>query len=161
MMGERMVMQDSLFYEFRLEQHGPADHQLRAIDRFVDLSDLRRHLAAFYSATGRPSVDPELMIRMLIVGYCYGIRSERRLCEEVHLNLAYRWFCRLGLEGDVPDHSTFSKNRHGRFRESDLLRRVFETVVRRCLKEGLVGGEGCAVDASLIKAEANRQKGVE
>ena len=110
---------------------------------------------------GRPSVDPELMIRMLIVGYCFGIRSERRLCEEVHLNLAYRWFCRLGLEGQVPDHSTFSKNRHGRFRESDLLRRVFETVVRRCMEEGLVGGEGFAVDGSLIKADANRQRGIE
>ena len=111
---------------------------------------------------GRPSVDPELMIRMLIVGYCFGIRSERRLCEEVHLNLAYRWFCRLGLDGRVPpDHSTFSKNRHGRFRQSDLLRRLFETVLRRCINEGLVGGEGFAVDASLIKAEANRQKGIE
>ncbi len=98
---------------------------------------------------------------MLIVGYCFGIRSERRLCEEVHLNLAYRWFCRLGLDGGVPDHSTFSKNRHGRFRQSDLLRRLFETVLRRCIKEGLVGGEGFAVDASLIKAEANRQKGIE
>jgi IS5 family transposase len=101
------------------------------------------------------------MIRMLIVGYCLGIRSERRLCEEVHLNLAYRWFCRLGLDGDVPDHSTFSKKRHGRFRDSDLLRRLFETVLRRCIDEGLVGGEGFAVDASLIKADANRQKGIE
>ena len=110
---------------------------------------------------GRPSVDPELTIRMLIVGYCFGIRSERRLCEEVHLNLAYRWFCRLGLDGQVPDHSTFSKNRHGRFRQSDLLRRVFETVLQRCIREGLVGGEACAVDASLIRADANRQKGIE
>jgi IS5 family transposase len=101
------------------------------------------------------------MIRMLIVGYCFGIRSERRLCEEVHLNLAYRWFCRLGLDGDVPDHSTFSKNRHGRFRDSDLLRRLFETVLRRCIYEGLVGGQGFAVDASLIKADANRQNGVD
>jgi IS5 family transposase len=101
------------------------------------------------------------MIRILIVGYCYGIRSERRLCEEVHLNLAYRWFCRLGLDGEVPDHSTFSKNRHGRFRESNLFRRVFETVLRRCIREGLVGGEGFAVDASLIKADANRQNGIE
>lgn len=92
---------------------------------------------------------------MLIVGYCFGIRSELRLCEEVHLNLAYRWFRRLGLEGDVPDHSTFSKNRHGRFRDSDLLRELFETTVRRCIEEGLVGGEGFAVDASLIKADAN------
>jgi len=160
MMGERMVMQDSLFYEFRLEDHVPVDHQLRTIDRFVDLSDLRRHLASFYSSIGRPSIDPELMIRMLIVGYCYGIRSERRLCEEVHLNLAYRWFCRLGLEGAVPDHSTFSKNRHGRFNESDVFRRLFETVVERCIAEGLVGGECFAVAASLIEADANRQRSI-
>lgn len=161
MMGERQVDQAALFYEFSLEAHVPGDHMLRSIDRFVDLSEIRRRLAPFYSTTGRPSVDPELMIRMLIIGYCQGIRSERRLCEEVHLNLAYRWFCRLGLEGEVPDHSTFSKNRHGRFRESDLLRQVFETVVRRCLAEGLVGGEGFAVDASLIRADASRQEGVE
>src|SRR5918997_1084067 len=97
---------------------------------------------------------------MLIVGYCFGIRSERRVCDEVHLNLAYRWFCRLGLDGRVPDHSTFSKNRHGRFRDSDLLRRLFEAVLARCTAEGLVGGEGFAVDGSLIKADASRQKGV-
>jgi len=161
MMGERRVDQGALFYEFSLDRHVPADHLLRAIDRFVDLTDLRVRLAPFYSSVGRPSIDPELLIRMLLIGYCSGIRSERRLCEEVHLNLAYRWFCRLGLDGEVPDHSTFSKNRHGRFRESDLLRRLFEAVVRRCIEEGLVGGEGFAVDASLIKAEANRQKGVE
>src|SRR5688500_1261295 len=100
------------------------------------------------------------MIRMLIVGYCFGIRSEGRVCHEVHLNLAYRWFCGLGLDGRVPDHSTFSKNRHGRFRESDLLRRLFETVLGRCVAEGLVGGEGFAVDGSLIKADASRQKGI-
>ena len=129
MMGERTVMQEALFYEFSLERHVPADHLLRSIDRFVDLSGIRAHLRPFYSEIGRPSIDPELMIRMLIVGYCFGIRSERRLCEEVHLNLAYRWFCRLGLDGDVPDHSTFSKNRHGRFRDSDLLRELFETTV--------------------------------
>jgi transposase len=161
MMGPRQVEQGALFYDFSLDAHVPADHLLRSIDRFVDLSEVRRELAPFYSMMGRPSVDPELMIRMLIVGYCFAIRSERRLCEEVHLNLAYRWFCRLGLEGQVPDHSTFSKNRHGRFRESDLLRRVFETVVRRCMEEGLVGGEGFAVDGSLIKADANRQRGIE
>ena len=95
---------------------------------------------------------------MLIVGYSFGIRSERRLCEEVHLNLAYRWFCRLGLEDAVPDHSTFSKNRHGRFRESDAFRHLFESVVERCMKEGLVGGEGFAIDASVIKADANRSR---
>jgi transposase len=161
MMGERQVDQGSLFYEFSLERHVPANHLLRAIDRFVDLGDLRARLAAFYSSMGRPSIDPELLIRMLLIGYCHGIRSERRLCEEVHLNLAYRWFCRLGLDGEVPDHSTFSKNRHGRFRDSDLMRHLFETVVGRCITEGLVGGEGFAVDASLIKAEASRQKGVE
>jgi transposase len=161
MMGHRQVGQAALFYEFSLEKHVPGDHLLRSIDRFVELGELRRELATFYSAIGRPSIDPELMIRMLIVGYCFAIRSERRLCEEVHLNLAYRWFCRLGLDGQVPDHSTFSKNRHGRFRECDLLRRVFETVLRRCIREGLVGGEGFAVDASLIKADANRQKGIE
>jgi transposase len=160
MMGHRQVDQAALFYEFSLERHVPADHLLRAIDRFVELGELRRELAGFYSAIGRPSIDPELMMRMLIVGYCLGIRSERRLCEEIHLNLAYRWFCRLGLNGSVPDHSTFSKNRHGRFRQSDLFRRLFETVLRRCISEGLVGGEGFAVDASLIKADANRQKGV-
>lgn len=159
MMGDRQVVQGSLFYEFSIETHVPSDHLLRSIDRFADLAELRAHLAPFYSSTGRPSIDPELMIRMLIIGYCFGIRSERRLCDEVHLNLAYRWFCRLGLEGRVPDHSTFSKNRHGRFRDSDLLRRLFEVVLQRCVDEGLVGGEAFAVDASLIKANANRQQG--
>lgn len=130
MMGERRLSQGSLFYEFRLEDHVPADHLIRAIDHFVDLSGMRRGLAPFYSTIGRPSIDPELMIRMLIVGYCFGIRSERRLCDEVHLNLAYRWFCRLDLEDSVPDNSTFSKNRHGRFRQSDVFRHLFESVLR-------------------------------
>src|SRR6478736_845560 len=161
MMGRRQVEQAALFYEFSLERHVPPDHLLRSIDRFVALGELRRELAPFYSAIGLPSVDPELLVRMLLVGYCYGIRSERRLCEEVHLNLAYRWFCRLGLDGGVPDHSTFSKNRHGRFRDSDLLRELFETTVRRCIAEGLVGGEGFAVDASLIRADANKQRSAE
>ena len=153
MMGERTVMQEALFYSFSIEDHVPADNLLRSIDRFVDLEGIREHVRPYYSDTGRPSIDPELMIRMLIVGYCMGIRSERRLCEEVHLNLAYRWFCRLGLNGAVPDHSTFSKNRHGRFRDSDLLRQLFEMTVERCMAEGLVGGEGFAVDASLIRAD--------
>src|SRR6516162_5432401 len=160
MMGERTVRQEALFIGFSLEDHVPADHLLRAIDRFVELSELRAHLGPYYSDVGRPSIDPELMMRMLIVGYCSGIRSERRLCEEVHLNLAYRWFCRLGLDGDAPDHSTFSKNRHGRFRESDLFRKLFETVVARCIKEGIVGGEAFAVDASMIVADAHRRRGV-
>jgi transposase len=160
MMGKGGGDQSLLFYSFNLNEHIPADHLLRGIDRFLDLQDLRRHLAPFYSHTGRPSVDPELMVRMLLVGYCFGIRSERRLCEEVHLNLAYRWFCRLGLESPIPDHSTFSKNRHGRFRESDVFRHVFESVVQRCMAEGLVRGEGFAIDASVVKADANRQRGV-
>lgn len=161
MMGERTVAQEALFYSFNLERHVPADHLLRSIDRFVDLSDVREYLRPFYSEMGRPSIDPELIIRMLIIGYCMGIRSERRLCDEVHLNLAYRWFCRLGLDSDVPDHSTFSKNRHGRFRDSNLLRRLFETTVARCMVEGLVGGEGFAVDASLIRADVSRQHAVD
>ena len=161
MMGERQVDQGALFYEFSVEKHVPVDHMLRSIDRLVDLGDVLTHLASFYSTTGRPSVDPELLIRMRIIGDCYGIRWERRLGEEVHLNLAYRWFCRLGLAGEVPDPSTLSKNRHGRFRASDLVRHGFETVLRRCIEEGLVGGDGFAVDGSLIKADASRQKGVE
>jgi len=159
MMG-RQADQPAFLYDFALDRHVPADHMLRSINRFVELDEIRTNLAPFYSTTGRPSIDPELLIRMLLVGYCFGIRSERRLCEEVHLNLAYRWFCRLGLDGAVPDHSTFSKNRHGRFRESDLFRHIFETVVRRAIKEGLVGGEGFAVDASLIAADTNKQRSV-
>ena len=132
MMGCRTGSQDRLFYSFNLDEHIPQSHLLRGIERCLDLGELRQHLADYYSHTGRPSIDPELMIRMLIVGYCYGIRSERRLCEEVHLNLAYRWFCRLGLEDAVPDHSTFSKNRHGRFSASGAFRWVFDEVVRSC-----------------------------
>jgi len=160
MMGEQHDNQQRLFYSFNLDEHVPADHLLRGINQFLDLSDLRSYLAPFYSHTGRPSIDPELMMRMLIVGYCFGIRSERRLCEEVHLNLAYRWFCRLGLEDAVPEHSTFSKNRHGRFRESDAFRHVFETVLQRCMSEGLVGAEGFAIDASVVKADAARASGM-
>ena len=149
-----------LFYDFCLDDYVPSDHILRSIDRHLDLDDVRQALKPFYSSTGRPSIDPELMIRMLIAGYCMGIRSERRLCEEVHLNLAYRWFCRLGLDDKVPDHSTFSKNRHGRFRESNVFRHLFETIVARCMAEGLVGADGFAVDASLIAADANKQRSV-
>src|SRR5690348_17151162 len=160
MMGHRQVEQAALFYEFSLERHVPPDHLLRSIDRFVELSDIRRELTPFYSSTGRPSIDPELMIRMLMIGYCFGIRSERRLCEEVHLNLAYRWFCRLGLDGPVPNHSTFSKNRHGRFRDSDLFRQVFEHIVQACLDAGLVIGRTFAVDASVIEADASHARKV-
>lgn len=154
MMG-RQVERAQLFYEFSLERHVPGNHLLRRLDAALDLSWLRAALTPFYSAIGRPSVDPELMIRMLLVGYCFGIRSERRLCDDVHLNLGFRWFCRLGLDGAVPDHSTFSKARHGRFREAEVFRRVFEAVVGTCMSVGLVGGEGFAVDASVIEADAS------
>jgi transposase len=152
-MGSRQEAQAALFYEFPLEDHVPQDHLLRSIDRFVDLGGIRAHLAEFYSHTGHPSVDPEPLIRMLLVGYCFGIRSEPRLCKEVHLNLAYGWFCRLGLNDRVPDHSTLSKSRHGRFHESELLRHLFETAVGRCIAEGLVSGQRMAIDASLMEAD--------
>ena len=157
MMGLKKESQAALFYEFCLEDHVPCNHILRSVDRFVDLDDTRKFLAPFYSDIGRLSIDPELMIRILLVGYIMGIRSERRLCEEVHVNLAYRWFCRLDLGDPVPDQSTFSKNRHGRFRESDLFRYMFESVVARCIEEGVVGGEIFASDASIIRADANKQ----
>ena len=156
MMGRDDSGREQFFYAFNLEDYVPEDHLLRGINQFLDLSELHQHLAPYYSHTGRPSIDPELMIRMLIVGYCFWIRSERQLCEEVQLNLAYRWFCRLSIEDKVPDHSTFSKNRHGRFRESDAFRYVFERVLGGGIEAGLVGGEGFAVDASIVKADASR-----
>jgi transposase len=161
MMGRQAGDQRQLFYLFNLEDRIPPDHLLRRINPIVTevLADLREKLASFYSDNGRPSVDPELMMRMLLVGYCYGIRSERRLCEEVKLHLAYRWFCKLDLDDKVPHHSTFSVNRLGRFRESDILRHVFERVVAACMAAGLVKGEGFAVDASVIEANASRYHG--
>jgi transposase len=161
MMGRQTTDQARLFYEFHLEDRVPLNHLLRRMNAIVGgaLAGIHAELEPYYSTTGRPSVDPELMIRMLIVGYCYGIRSERRLCEEVALNLAYRWFCRLDLDDEVPDHSTFSKSRHGRYRDSELLRNVFERVVRACISAGLVKGEGFAVDASVIEADASRYHG--
>lgn len=158
-MGQLPPAQNELFYDFCLDQYVPENHLLRKIHAILDLTKIRSHLSVFYSHTGRPSVDPELMIRMLIIGYCFGIRSERRICEEVHLNLAYRWFCGLGLEDVVPDHSTFSKNRHGRFRKSDVLRLLFEEVVQLGMDKGLIAGEGFATDASVIEADASSQHG--
>jgi len=161
MMGRQDTDQSQLFYLFNLERRIPPDHLLRRINPVVAqiMIEVREKLAPFYSDIGRPSVDPELLIRMLIVGYCYGIRSERRLCQEVELHLAYRWFCRLGLEDPIPDHSTFSVNRHGRFRISNTLRQVFEAVVRACMNAGLVRGEGFAADASVMEADASRYHG--
>ena len=162
MMGRRRGDQRRLFYEFRLDDRVPKDHLLRRMNVFVTvaLADLHKGLKPHYSDIGRPSIDPELMIRMLIVGYCYGIRSERKLCDEVELHLAYRWFCKLDLEDKVPHHSTFSENRLGRFRESNILRHIFERVVRAAMATGLAKGEGFAVDASVIEANASRYYGV-
>jgi transposase len=157
MMGPRQEAQAALFYEFSLEDHVPQDHLLRSIDRFVDLSSIRAHLADFYSHTGRPSVDPELLIRMLLVGYCFGIRSERRLCEEVHLNLAYRWFCRLDLRTVSRITRRFRRTATAGSARASCLRHLFETTVARCIAEGLVSGQRMAVDASLIEADANKQ----
>jgi len=161
MMGRRRRDQAKLFYEFRLDDRIPQNHLLRRIDVVVTaaLADLHKELEPYYSDIGRPSVDPELMIRMLIVGYCYGIRSERRLTQEVELHLAYRWFCKLDLEDEIPHPSTFSANRLGRFRESEVLRHVFERVVWAAMARGLVKGEGFAVDASVLEANASRYHG--
>ncbi len=160
MMGRSIRDQEQLFYSFNLEEVVPDDHLVRAITRILDLSWVRAELAPHYSHTGRPSIDPVLMIRMLIVGYVFAIRSERALCREVQLNLAYRWFCGLGIEDKIPDHSAFSRARHERFHDSDIFRRVFERVVGTCVAAGLVGGEGFAVDASLIQADANKHRSI-
>src|SRR5215216_958584 len=161
MMGRQIGDQASLFYEFRLDDRVPKSHLLRRINVFVTavLADMHEQLKPYYSEIGRPSVDPELMMRMLIVGYCYGLRSERKLCEEVRLHLAYRWFCRLDPNDTVPHHSTFSENRLNRFRESDILRHIFERVVMEAMAMGLVKGDGFAVDASVIEATASRYHG--
>ena len=160
MMGRLEDGQERLFYNIRLEDQVPLNHLVRKLDAVLDFDGIRSQLEPFYSDIGRPSVDPELMVRMLLLGYCYSIRSERKLCEEVRFNLAYKWFCGLGFEDEVPDHSTFSVNRHGRFRESDVFRLVFEGVVATCVEVGLVGGEGFAVDASVIEADASRYQRV-
>jgi transposase len=158
MMGRRNEGQGQLFYEFRLDEAVPDDHLVRKIGALLDLSWVYAELAPYYSEIGRPSIDPVLMIRMLIIGYVFAIRSERQICREVQVNLAYRWFCELGLEDAIPDHSAFSRARNERFRASDIFRRVFERVVGTCIEAGWIGGEGFAVDASLIEADANRQR---
>jgi len=160
MMGRREDGQDQFFYSFDLDEVVPPDHLVRQIDSVLDLSWVHKELSPYYSHTGRPSIDPELMIRMLIVGYVFALRSERQLCAEVQVNLAYRWFCKLGIEDNIPDHSVFCRARHERFRESDALRRVFEGVVAMCIAAGLVGGEAFSIDASLIKADVDKKKRV-
>lgn len=159
MMGQQ-TRTESLFYYFRLEDQIPKDHLLRVIDQQIDLSFVRERVKDLYSATGRPSIDPEVLLRVLLVGYLYGITSERRLLEEVRMHLAYRWFTRLDFEQEIPDHSTFSKNRHGRFRQSGVFREVFEEIVRRCMRTGLVEGKHLAVDGTLVEANASPQSRV-
>jgi transposase len=158
MMGRRESGQGQLFYAFDLDEVVPPDHLVRQIDGVLDLSWVHKDLAPYYSHTGRPSIDPVLMIRMLIVGYVFAIRSERQICAEVQVNLAYRWFCKLGIEDKIPDHSVFCRARHERFRESDALRRVFEGVVAMCIAAGFVGGEAFSIDASLIRADVDKRK---
>src|ERR1700682_96790 len=158
MMGQREGGQGQFFYSFKLDEVVPADHLVRQIDGVLDLGWVHKELAPYYSHTGRPSIDPVLMIRMLIVGYVFAIRSERRICAEVQVNLAYRWVCNVRIEDNIPDHSVFCRARHERFRESDALRRVFEAVVAMCIATGLVGGEAFSIDASLIKADVDKKK---
>jgi transposase len=158
MMGRLNHDQEQFFYSFRLDEAVPEDHPVREVAAVLDLSWVHSELAPYYPGLGRPSIDPLLMIRMLIVGYVFAIRSERALCREVGVNLAYRWFCGLSIEDKIPDHSAFSRARNERFRERDIFRSVFERVVGACIVAGLVGGEGFAVDASLIVADANKQR---
>src|SRR6202166_5058720 len=159
MMGKQ-PRTEPLFYYFRLEDQIPDDHLLKRLDRFIDFGFVRERLRDTYSAMGRPSIDPEVLLRLLLVGYLYGITSERRLLEEVRMHLAYRWFTRLDFEQEIPDHSTFSKNRHGRLRQSGVFREVFEEIVRRCLEAGLVEGQHLAVDGTMVGANASRQSRV-
>ena len=160
MMGRLNRDQGQLFYSFCLDEVVPYDHRAREIAAVLDLSWVHAELAPHYSHLGRPSIDPVLMIRMLILGYVFAIRSERLLCREVQVNLAYRWFCGLSIEDKVPDHSAFSRARNERFRDSNIFRHMFERVVEACIATGLVGGEGFAVDASLIVADANKQRSI-
>lgn len=160
MMGRLEREQEQLFYSFRLDEAVPDEHPVRGIAAVLDLSWVHAELTPYYPKIGRPSIDPVLMIRMLLVGYAFAIRSERMLCREVKVNLAYRWFCGLSIEDKIPDHSAFSRARNERFRDSDIFRQVFEHVVEACIAAGLVGGEGFAVDASLIVADANKQRSI-
>jgi transposase len=160
MMGRHNRDQGQLFYSFDLDAAVPGDHLVREIATVLDLTWVYDELAPHYPTIGRPSIDPVLMFRMLIIGYVFGIRSERALCREIQVNLAYRWFCGLSIEDKLPDHSAFSRARNERFRDSDIFRQVFERVVAACIAADLVGGEGFAVDASLIAADANRRRSI-
>ena len=156
MMGQH-ARSEALFYYFTLEEYIPENHLLRLIDKHIDFGFVRQQLKESYSDTGRPSVDPELLLRILLIGYLYGITSERKLVEELGMHLAWRWFTGLGFHQPIPHHSTFSKNRHGRFQESNLFRQLFEEVVARCMEAGLVKGDHLSVDGSFIEANAAKE----
>ena len=154
MMGQQ-ARSESLFYYFRIEDHIPEDHLLRLIDRHVDFAFVRETLKGSYSHTGRPSIDPEVLLRISLIGYLYGATSERRLVEDVGMHLAYRWFTGLGFDQEIPHHSTFSKNRHGRFQESPLFLELFERIVQQCMNVGLLSGVDLSVDSTQIRADAS------
>src|SRR5246500_4982040 len=155
MMGHH-ARSEALFYYFRLEDQVPENHLLRLIEKHISFEFVRQQLKDSYSETGRPSIDPELLLRILLIGYLYGITSERKLVEELRMHLAWRWFTGLSFDQEIPHHSTFSKNRHGRFQESNLFQQLFEEIVDRCLEAGLVQGEHLSVDGSFLLANASR-----
>jgi transposase len=154
MMGQH-TRSESLFYYFRLEDQVPENHLLRLIDRYVSFQFVREKLRDSYSEIGRPSIDPEVLLRIMLIGYLYGVTSERKLVEELGMHLAWRWFTGLGFDQEIPHHSTFSKNRHGRFHESNVFRELFEEVVRRCTEVGLIEGDHLSIDGSFIEANAS------
>ena len=157
MMG-RHARSESLFYNFRLEDQVPDNHLLRLIDKHIDFGYIHGQLEDSYSDTGRPSIDPELLLRILLIGYLYGISSERKLVEELRMHLAWRWFTGLGFDEEIPHHSTFSKNRHGRFQESKLFEQLFERIVTQCLQVGLVRGDKLSVDGTFVEANASKER---
>ena len=159
MMGQH-TRSEALFYYFRLEDHIPENHLLRLIDKHISFAFVRERLKDSYSDTGRPSVDPELLLRILLIGYLYGITSERKLVEELGMHLAWRWFTGLGFDQEIPHHSTFSKNRHGRFQESELFEELFAEIVKQCVEVGLVRGDHLSVDGSFVEANAAKESRV-
>jgi transposase len=156
MMGQQ-DRSEALFYYFRLEDQVPENHLLRLIEKHISFGFVREKLKDSYSETGRPSIDPELLLRILLIGYLYGITSERKLVEELRMHLAWRWFTGLGFDQEIPHHSTFSKNRHGRFQESKLFEELFKQIVRQCVEVGLVQGKHLSVDGSFVEANASKE----
>jgi len=154
LLGENQ-RKEPMFYYVRIEEMVPADHLLRLVDKHVGLGFIREKVKHLYSHTGRPSIDPEILLRMLLIGYLYGITSERRLCEEVKMHIGYRWFVGLNLEDKVPDHSTFSKNRHERFSMGSLFQEIFDEIVKQCIAKGLLTGRHLTVDSTYVKANAS------